>query len=207
MLSCVTAPNRGSDGRAIRKRRKAALTHRLIAVHLRCVGLIHRARADILRAQIDRVADLVFQREAPLHEIGRVQLAVRHGRNRDRLQTGIRIGKRRCAGELALREAGIEGLIRRDGRIDGAVRHARRNRRSADRSQQAALKRLRVRRIHAHQVDHASRQQIAEQTEAGPQTPSSARSARQSPFSAAGWRAALKRKCFRDRSGSVALSG
>ena len=60
----------GSESRigrsAIRERRKAALTHRLITVHLSGVGLVHRARANILNPQINRVANLVFQSEAPL---------------------------------------------------------------------------------------------------------------------------------------------
>ena len=81
-----------SAGRSVRhrERRKAALANGLISVHLRRVGLVHRARADILRAQIDRAADLVFQRKAPLHEVRRVQFAIRHGGDRHRLQAGRR---------------------------------------------------------------------------------------------------------------------
>ena len=51
--------------------------------------------------------DLMLEGEAPLHEIGSAQLAVRNGRDRNRLETGIRIGERGGAGELPLREAGI----------------------------------------------------------------------------------------------------
>ena len=77
----------------------------------------------------------------------------------------FRIRQRRRAGKLALREAGVERLIGGDGRVDGAVRNSRRDRCSADRAQQPALKCLRVRRIHAHQIDHAARQKVAEQAE------------------------------------------
>ncbi len=40
---------------------------------------------------------------------------------------------------------------------------------SADRAQQAALKRFRIRRIGAHQIDDAARQHVAEQSEAAAQ--------------------------------------
>src|SRR5580692_11537887 len=89
----------------IRERRKATLTRCLITVHLSRVGLVHRARANILSPQIDRVADLVFQSEAPLHEIGHMQLSIRHSRNRHWLQTGTSIREWRCTGELASGEA------------------------------------------------------------------------------------------------------
>src|SRR5436853_7119321 len=88
----------GSESRiswgAIRKRRKTAITHRLITVHLGHVGLVHSARANILGAQIDRVAYLVLETQAPFHEIGRVQLSVRYGCDCDWLQTRIRVGQR-----------------------------------------------------------------------------------------------------------------
>ena len=41
---------------AIGKRRKAAFAYGLIAVHLGLVGLVYRARADVLSAQIDGAA-------------------------------------------------------------------------------------------------------------------------------------------------------
>ena len=50
---------------AVRKRRKTALAHRLVTIHLRCVWLIHGACADILGAQINRVSDLVFDTKTP----------------------------------------------------------------------------------------------------------------------------------------------
>ena len=63
----------------------------------------------------------------------------------------------------------LKRLVRRDGRIDGARRHSRRDRRASHGSQQPALKCSRVRRIAAHQVHHAPGQQIAEQAESGAQ--------------------------------------
>ena len=63
----------------------------------------------------------------------------------------------------------LNSLIGGRGRIDGAVRHSRRNRRSAHRAQQPALKCLRIRRIRSHQIGHAARQDVAEQAEAGAQ--------------------------------------
>ena len=73
----------------VRERREAALADRLIPVHLRFVGLVHGARADVLRPQIERVADLVFQREAPLHEVRRVQFAIRNGGDGNGRKAGI----------------------------------------------------------------------------------------------------------------------
>jgi hypothetical protein len=60
-------------------------------------------------------------------------------------------------------------LIGGSGGIDGAIGHARRDGRSADVAEQPALKGLRIGRIHAHQVDHAARQDVAEQAEAAAQ--------------------------------------
>jgi hypothetical protein len=58
--------------RAIRERGEAALAHRLVAIHLSGIGLIHGTSADVLRAQIDGISDLMLQTEAPLHEVGRM---------------------------------------------------------------------------------------------------------------------------------------
>ena len=57
----------------------------------------------------------------------------------------------------------------RHGRIDGAVGHAWRDGRAADRAQQTALKRLDVGWIGADQVGNAARQKIAEHSKAGAQ--------------------------------------
>ena len=94
-----------------------------------------------------------------------MQLAIRNGGDGNRRKAGIAIRQGRGAGELALREALDELPIRRRRGIDGAVRHARRNGRSAHRAQQSALKGLRVRRIGSHQIGHAARQDVAEQAE------------------------------------------
>ena len=129
---------------------------------MRLIRLVDGARAHILRAQVERRAGLMLHRKAPLHEIGRTQPAIRDGGDGDLRQAGGGIGQRRCARELALREARIEPLIgRRDG-VDGAIGNARRDRHAAHRAQQPALKALRIRRIRAHRVDHASRQDVAE---------------------------------------------
>ena len=80
-------PRLTAGGRAIAEWSKAARAHSLVTIDLSCIGLVHGASADILGAEIDRVADLVFQTEAPLHEVRRTQLAVRHGRDCDWLQT------------------------------------------------------------------------------------------------------------------------
>ena len=144
----------GSESRigrcAVREGRKAALACRLITIHLSGVGLVHRACAHILNPQIDRVADLVFQSEAPLDEIGRVQFSIRHGGNCHWLQTSIRIRKRRRAGKLAFRKARVEYLICGDGRIDGAAWYSGRDRGSSHGAQEATLEGLGVRRVHAH---------------------------------------------------------
>jgi hypothetical protein len=63
---------------------------------------------------------------------------------------------------LARGEARLEYLIGGNGRIDGAAGHSRRYGRSSYGAQEAALEGLGVRRIRAHQIGHASGQQIAE---------------------------------------------
>src|SRR5579871_1053250 len=63
----------------------------------------------------------------------------------------------------------MEYLICPDSRIDGAVADSRRNRRSSHRSQQTALKGLRIRRIAPDQVRDAAGQNVAEKAEAAPQ--------------------------------------
>ena len=87
---------------------KAAVADRLVPVHLRLVGLVDRPRAYVLSAQVEGVADLVFHRKAPLHEVRRMERAIRHGGDRNRRKAGIPVCQGRGAGELALREAGVE---------------------------------------------------------------------------------------------------
>ena len=113
-------------GRLVRKRRKTALAHGLIAVDLRRVGLLDRSSTDVLSPKVNGIANLVFQPEAPLHEVWCAKFTIWHSRDRDRLQTGSRICKRRSAGKLAGVEAIAEGAVRSDHRIHCAVRHTRR---------------------------------------------------------------------------------
>src|SRR5271157_1020722 len=63
--------------------RETALAHRLVAVHLGQIRLVHRARADVLRLQTGRGSELMFNPQAPLHKIRGVQLAVGHCCHRD----------------------------------------------------------------------------------------------------------------------------
>src|SRR5204863_1468275 len=74
---------------AIGKRRKAAFAYRLIAVGLRLVGLVYRARAHILSTQIHGRADLALKSKAPLHVIRRAQRAIRDGGDGNRLKAGV----------------------------------------------------------------------------------------------------------------------
>src|SRR5438477_9418382 len=67
------------------KRLEAAWARGLIAVDLRLVGLVHRAGAGILRAQTHAGPDLMLQAKAPLHVIGRAELAIRDSRDGKRL--------------------------------------------------------------------------------------------------------------------------
>ncbi len=64
-------------GLHVGKRRKASLAHRLVAVHLREIGLVHRARAHVLRVQACRGSELMLDSQAPLHEVRRVKFASR----------------------------------------------------------------------------------------------------------------------------------
>ncbi len=75
------------DGRKARVRRRlvrkwleAAVAHSLISVHLCRIRLVHRACADVLRAETSRIPHLVLHAKAPLHEVGRAQAAVRYRR-------------------------------------------------------------------------------------------------------------------------------
>src|SRR5205085_11203176 len=57
-------------GLSVWKRTEAALAYGLETIRLREIWLVYRARTGILGPQIDRIANLTFQCEAPLHEIG-----------------------------------------------------------------------------------------------------------------------------------------
>ena len=114
-------------------------------------------------------ADLMLQGKAPLHEIGRAELAIRNGRDGNRLKAGTRIRARGRAGELTLREAGIEGLVGGDSRVDCAIRNSRSNGCPAHVAQETPLKGLRIRRIRTHEIDNASGQNVTEQSKSGSQ--------------------------------------
>jgi hypothetical protein len=152
----------------IGERREASLTDGLIAVGLRLVGLVDRARAYVLSAQIKSVANLVLDSQAPLHEVRRMELAVRNRGDGNGREAGVRTGQCRGAGELAFRQPRIEELIRRHGCIDSAAGNSWRDRDSSHRAEQPALKGLRVGRIRADKIDHAARQDVAEQAETTP---------------------------------------
>ena len=100
--------------------------------------------------------------QTPLHEVRRMQLAVGYGRDRDGRETIGCIGEWRRARELALRESRAEVLVGGDSRIHRAVRHAGCDRRAAHGTEQSALKRPDVRRIHADQIGDAARHDVAE---------------------------------------------
>src|ERR1035441_4092160 len=61
----------GVGGRAVREWAEATGANRLVSVHLGRVGLVHRARADVLSAQTPRVPELPLDGKTPLQEIGR----------------------------------------------------------------------------------------------------------------------------------------
>src|SRR5437879_12767048 len=65
----------------VRKCSKTALANRLITVHLRQVWLVHRTRPDILRLHTGRTSELMFDPQAPLHEVRRMEFTVRHRRD------------------------------------------------------------------------------------------------------------------------------
>src|ERR1035438_1445470 len=116
-IQLCNRPEAWIDRLAVREGREATLADRLIAVDLGFVGLVHGARADVLSAQIESIAELMFHAEAPLHEVRGMELAIRNGGHRNRGKAGVRICERRGAGEFALSETGIEQLICRASRV------------------------------------------------------------------------------------------
>src|ERR1019366_591716 len=138
-----------------------------VSIDLREIRLIHRPSAYILRLNTARVSKLMLDSQTPFHKVRGMKLAFRNRRDGDRGQTCRRACERRCAGKLALREASIEPLIRRDGCIDRAVGRSGRYGRAAHGSQQPALEGLNVWRIHSDQVGNTPGQDIAENAEAG----------------------------------------
>src|SRR5208283_3589098 len=75
------------------ERREATGADRLIPVDLRLIGLVDRARAYILRSQIECIADLLLHGKTPLHEIRRMELAVRNRGDCNRRKAGAGIGE------------------------------------------------------------------------------------------------------------------
>src|ERR1700733_13234546 len=101
----------------VRERSKASLAHRLVSIDLREIRLIHGASPYVLRLNATCVSKLMLDAQTPLHEIGRVEFAVRDGRDGDGWKTAPWVCQWRCAGKLALRKAGTERLICCDGCI------------------------------------------------------------------------------------------
>src|ERR1700736_5061662 len=66
------------------ERRETAVADSLVAVHLRLIGLVDRARAYILSAQIECIAHLVLDCKTPLHQVRRMKLAIGNGGDRNR---------------------------------------------------------------------------------------------------------------------------
>ncbi len=118
-------PRSGVFRLPVRERCEAALADCLIPVCLRLIGLVDRTRAYVLGSEVEGVADLVLHCKTPLDEVRRMERAIRYGGDRNRRKAGIPVCQGRRAGELALREARVEKLIRRRSRIDGAARGLR----------------------------------------------------------------------------------
>src|ERR1700686_2684384 len=149
--------------------RKAALANRLIAVDLSQIGLVHSARSHISRQQTRRGSELMFNSQAPLHEVRSMQSASGHRCDCDGWQARCGICLRGCARKLSLRESRAKSLICGDSCIHCTVRHSRSDGSPAHCTQQTSLEGFVVRRISANQVGHAARQNIAEDPETGSQ--------------------------------------
>src|ERR1700688_1279158 len=136
----------------IGKRREAPLTDRLIAVHLRQIGLIYSTGADVLCVDASRGSQFMFQTKTPLHEVRRMKFSIRYRRDGDwgKTSCGIRLFRR--AGKLALRKSQAEGLIRGNGCVDRTVRNSRRNCCATNCSKKSALESFNVGRIDANDI-------------------------------------------------------
>ena len=141
----------------IGKRRKAPLTYRLIAIHLREVRLVYRAGTNVLCVDACRRSKLMFQAKAPLHEVGRVKYSIGHGGDRDGRKAGCRVRLSRRAGKLALRKSGTERLIRSHGCVHRTARNPGRNGCPTNGSKKPALESLDVGRIDANDIGDGSR--------------------------------------------------
>src|ERR1035441_4654718 len=140
----------GVGRRAVREWAEATGANRLVSVNLGRVGLVYRACADVLSAQTPGVPELPLDGKTPLQEIGRAQLTVGNGGESDRWKTRRRVGRCGSARGCAPLKSIEKRLIGGDGRIDGAVRHARCNRQSARLPHKAALDRKSTRLNSSH---------------------------------------------------------
>src|ERR1035438_8565850 len=77
----------------VREWAEATGANRLVSVNLGRVGLVYRARADVLSAQTAGVPKLPLDGKTPLQEIGRAQLTVGNGGESDRRKTRRRVGR------------------------------------------------------------------------------------------------------------------
>src|SRR6516225_9325899 len=78
-------------GLTVRKRGETAGADGLISVDLGEIGLVHGARAYVLRLHAAGFADLVLDAEAPLHEVWSVKSSVGNRCDRDRRKASGRI--------------------------------------------------------------------------------------------------------------------
>src|ERR1017187_2818635 len=149
--------------------RKAPLAYRLVSVHLGYIGLVHSACSHISRKQSRRGSELMFNSQAPLHEVLSMQSASGHRCDCDGWETRCGICLRGCAQKLSLRESRTKSLICGDSCIHCPVRHSRSDGSPDHSSQRTWVEGFVVRWIRADQVGHTARQNIAEDPETGSQ--------------------------------------
>src|ERR1700730_3177390 len=139
------------------KWRKTAMAYSLVAVHLREIGLIYSARADVSRLQTGCRSELMFNSETPLHEVRRMQFAIGHFCYRDGWKTSCGICLGGCTRQLTLRKPHSKSLICSHDCVHRAVWHSGRNGCAADGAKQSSLKRLNVGWIGSDQIGNAAR--------------------------------------------------
>src|SRR5271154_3338680 len=79
--------------------RETSVAHGLISVDLRKIRLVQSARPNVLSLQAAGVTHLLFNSQAPLHEVRRMKLAVRNRCDRNRRKTSCRARERRSTGK------------------------------------------------------------------------------------------------------------
>src|ERR1700690_587908 len=107
----------------------------------------------------------MFNPQAPLHEVRRMQSVGGHRCDCDGWETGYGICLRRCTRKLALGESRTKSLICGDSCIDRAVRYSRSDSSPTHRTQQTSLEGFVVRRISSNQVGDTAWQDVAEDPE------------------------------------------